>query len=757
MATLEELMAEKQRRMGQQQTGSPDLQALMAEKQRRMGQQQQPSDPFARDLKLANPDAQSLSPIPAGQSVLPDPMESKSESGTSFELSDGKWEKKPNFMKTVDMLGTGALEGIAGYAAFMNKLTPDLVKLPSGKGIVETGLAAGQKALSDRSKQQQEMYPDSWSPAVGKFAGEMAATAPVAGPAFKGLMKGAEKIGEMLPTGLKTLGKYGSAYFGGQQLGGLISGAKQDPNKPDQMFNTEAYNEVSDSVPAGLLSIIGAKAGAWSNKARELNKIETALGKPAIPRDFTGFAGDELQNLKYSPTRKMAHLVLDAPAALTGTGPRVQQLTEMLPGLWSHAMKISGQMGMKSSDDLITSVAGRLSNTMKKMKNHSNNMWEKGGFKEATIKNTDQVKEIADRAVAALSKSEIPGSEKAAIAISERMAKLGSPSDKTLRGNTLNSYYGTPASLPKRNITVDEVKSIQTLISKAVKKGYDEGGLLGDTAKKLSSIKEELYTPISESLTGEQLKKFTAAKTFYSKYLQTQENMPLLTKAITDEKSARDLVEKVLRESHTTYDDKVMGLLPKKGRDEMFSAKVVKALEGADNAGHIQLGKFIDDMAFYTKTPKIGNPQTTFQGVTQTPKSVPETLKTMEGMRMYLQSVKEAEGVGWWRQGTIAAGVGTAMGGGFLAGGPAGMAAAAVSYPAMIWAANHPYLKRAFGALTKDLSDSAYKHLTSKIQSLISRSGFLIDDDGALKHKKEKVIESAINILDKDRANGQSD
>ena len=748
MATIEELMAEKQRRMSQQQTGSPDLQALMAEKQRRM--QQQPSDPFARDLKLADPNAQSLSPIPAGQSVLPDPMDSKSESGTSFEKQDGQWSKQPGFMKTVDMLGTGALEGIAGYAAFMNKLTPDLVKLPNGKGAVATGLAAGQKALADRSAEQQEMYPDSWSPTVGKFAGEMAATAPLAGPAFGGLMKSGEKIAELLPYSTKTVGKYLFGYQAGQELGGVIAGTKQDPNKPDQLFNTEAYGIASDSMLSGILSMAGVKAGAWANKSRELNKIETALDKPAIPRDFTGYAADELQNLKYSPTRKLSHLILDAGSAMTGTGARVKQMSEMLPGLWKYTMQMAGKKEITYSSELLESVAGRVTNTLRKMKNHSNSLYNNGGFKEVKIKNPQEISDIAGDAVRALKDSEIPGASKAGNLISKTSSKLKTSTEEQLQSDSVRSYLGSSPRV-KDSITVDEVKSIQSLLSKAIKKGYDEGGLLGDSAGELSKIKDQLYKPIMDSLDGKQLKNFNAAKTFYSKYKQTEEISPLLTKGINDELYAKKLAEKLISEAETVDEAALMGLLPKKGRQELVGAKVAKVLQEAGKTGQLNLNEVIGAMAPYKQAAKLANPKTSFFGQAKPPKSVPETLKTMEGMRMYLQSVKEAEGVSFGRQGTIAVGMAGAMGGGMLAGGPVGLAAAAVSYPAMIWAANHPYLKRAFGAMTKDLSDSAYKHIVNKIQATISRSGFLIDDDGALKHKKEKAIEAAINILDKDK------
>lgn len=695
---------------------------------------------YGQNTQLADPMAQSLSPIPSGQSVLPDPMANKSEEGSSFELGKyGKWTKQPGLVNSINMIGDGAAAGAAAYTATLLKF----VGGPASQGL----MTAINKYASEKTETNKKMYPDSWLPVTGEVTGELAATAPAGGPLFKGVIKGAEWLASKVPMGLKTATKYGSAYLGGQQAGGLLSGLKQDPENPDTIFNIPAYQQASDSILSGVATGAGVKLSAWADKARYHNKIEQLLGKYAIPRDFTGYAANELGDLKYSAARKAAHLVLDAPAALTGMGERVKQMSDLLPGLWQFAMKIAGRPDeIMSSGQLVDSVAKQLTQTMQKMKAHSNKLWDKGGFKQVPIKDIKEVKDIIGDALEALNKSGIPGSGTAKNKLEKLTAAVTPETTTVVKSNVLDpkgkpfeQIVVTPA---KGQFTVDDVKNIQSMLSKGIKKGRTEGGLASEFADELQLIKDKLEEPIQKSLSGEQLKNFTTAKTFYKNYKQTQENIPLLTKGIIDEKASRDLIRKVLNENEQTYDDRVMGLLPKGAKNELLAAKLIESLEKAkDGRGSLDLNAFTKTLDFGRNTQNIANPKATFFGNTATSKKVPPTIKTIEGMKMYLQSVQEAEGVGWWRQGTIGAGLAGAAAGGGITMGPFGAAAALISYPAMIWIANHPYLKRAVGALTSGLSDSVYKHLMDKIGSTIARSGYIIDpEDKTLKHVKEKAL-----------------
>jgi hypothetical protein len=84
-----------------------------------------------------------------------------------------------------------------------------------------------------------------------------------------------------------------------------------------------------------------------------------------------------------------------------------------------------------------------------------------------------------------------------------------------------------------------------------------------------------------------------AAKEFYKNYKKTEEISPLVNKAITDEMSAKKLVNKLISEAETVDEKALLGLLPKTGKDELVAAKLTDSLQRAGKTGYLDLNKMI--------------------------------------------------------------------------------------------------------------------------------------------------------------------
>ncbi len=82
------------------------------------------------------------------------------------------------------------------------------------------------------------------------------------------------------------------------------------------------------------------------------------------------------------------------------------------------------------------------------------------------------------------------------------------------------------------------------------------------------------------------------------------------------------------------------------------------------------------------------------------------------------------------------------------------VALGAATYASLAGIANYSLGKKLLGYFTKDLSSSAYKHLSDKAQEALTRGGFFLTDEGVFDYKpkpKPKKI-GPLSYTDKEKS-----
>lgn len=642
--------------------------------------QQQTSDPFGRDTSLQNPMGQSLSSIPEGQSKLPAEVSLGDTAG--YEISNGKTTRIPTFVKKAEMISSGAMKGALTFTANLLSLGEKGLRGGGTPTVVPGAVDYWDKKV----KADNAAFGNGYTSA-GQVGSEMLTTAPVGGILGQ-VGKGAAALGELAPTGLKTLAKYGTSILGG--AGALASTETQrfDPNNPGQLINKDAAENALKNPMSYLLPAIGTKIATWMDASRALGKAKEVI--PSImARDIK----------PDSASKTASQMVFDSLPNLTGMGKRVNQMADIGDDIGRFiSQTASKDYTPVYAKNYIQTAGQELQNTLKKVDKAGDVLWNKP-FKTAPIQDVQGVKDEAISAIDLLKGSGVP-----------------------LEGSSIKFIQ---AGLRKDKMTVDDAKKLQSLISKASIDANGVGeGIGAELSNKLRDHKDNILGYIQSSLTPEQMKDFTAARTYSSNVFQMYREAPKLNQAIVDERAARGVIKDLTSEAEVTP-KKILNTLSPEARMATAQYKVAKALEDSDTAGKINLNTFLDKTAEYTQTPEILGTA---------------AYKSLQGLNKYLNSINNAGSVGWWRS---AAMLGAATGGAATAGvtmGAPAAAAAVASYAAAHFIANHSPLKTVLHAMTKDLSDTTYKHLESIVTKHLTRAGFLISEDGVLQHKDEKTF-----------------
>lgn len=603
--------------------------------------------------------------------------------GQDWTTAGGKvvgGQQEPGFIKKLDMIASGVDRGVKNFTlALMSKL-PFGEKYQNAIKQVDADATAVQEY---NKKNYGGLYPG-----IGEVGGELLATLP-AGGALGGVAKGAKLLGEVLPTGLKTIGKYGTSALGGAGVLAGVESQKYDPENPGQLINTEKAGEALSNPLSYALPMAATKLGTWGEAAQKLG-----VAKEEFPNIMA-------RNLKEGPTQKLSDMFFNIPATLTGVGKQAKQVEGIGDDISSFIMKTAGTKEAQTADNLREYSANIIQSTLKKMGRAEDKIWDKG-FKSTLISDAQAVKDDVINAIDLLKTNKVPGYDTVV--------------------NSLNN------GIRKGDLKVEDVKKLQTIMSGAAINAKSlEGGIGNELASSLGGIKDNLLNHIQNSLSPDAMKDFIAAKAFSANKFELFKNAPLLQKAINDEASAHKLVNSLISEGGVLPPKKaVMGILSGKGQDMVAATKVQQALESADNgSGHIDLDKFLKATSPYTQSKEILNK---------------DAYQNLVGLNKYIKTVKESGNVG--RLGQVATGAALAggAGAGAMGMGTIGMALPLIGYGAASFVANHSPLKSLMYAVTKNLPKNTMDLVTKNIEKHLTRAGYFMSEDGVFKHKDDKDV-----------------
>ncbi len=590
-------------------------------------------------------------------------------------------KEQPSFLKKLDMINTGVDRGVKNFTLAL------MSKLPFGDRYQNA-----IKAVDAQSTAEQKQNIDKYSgyyPQGGEIAGETLATLPIGGALGK-VAQGAQALGKLAPTGLKTATKYGSSALGGAGVLAGMESQKYDPENPGQLINTEAASNTLESPLSYAIPALGTKFSTWADASRNLGNA-----KEVLPNIMA-------RNLKEpGASTTMSNMVFGIPAALTGMGKQVKQVEGIGDDISNFIQKLAGTKEAQTADDLRGYSANIIQSTLKKMGRAEDKIWD-AGFKTTPISDAQAVKDDVINAIDLLKTNKIPGYDAVV--------------------NSLSN------GIRKGDMKVEDVKKLQTIMSGAAinAKGL-EGGIGNDLANNLSSIKDSLLNHIQNSLSPEAMKDFSAAREFSARKFDLFKQAPLLQKAINDETSAHKLVNTLISEGGVLPPKKAaLSILSEGGRDKVAATKLQQALESSDNAGNINLDSFLKATSPYTQTKTILNK---------------DAYSSLQGLNEYLKNINNASGGNKLGQAAIAGAGASLAGAGAMSAGTLGLAVPLVAYGAASFVANHSPLKTLLHAVTKNLPSATYDLVTKNIEKHLTRAGFLMSEDGVLKHKDEPVIQ----------------
>jgi len=597
----------------------------------------------------------------------------------AFLMSGSNLQTPPSSVESLQKAANAVLAGThRGVTHFTYKI---MSLIPSER--IRQSVKNVDKMTEDWYQQAKKDSPIGAQAA--ELIGELGITTPFGG-AYGGLMKGASALGRALPTGFQTLGKYGASMAGGAGILAAQEGYRYNPNQPDQPFNTEAASEALNNPAAYLAPALGTKVTGWLEKSKALQEGSEVF-PGLLPRDV----------MKKGPARTALQKFLDSAPALTGLGARARQIESVGPVIQNLIRKISNQPEAMSAKDLIEFAGTKLQSGLQKIKKGETEIWESVA-KSKSVTDSDGIKQLFTRAQTIFDKAQLP------------------------------SYLDTLTEnvLKKKILTVEDAKNLQSLIGDggvAANLAAQKNPLMKGAADDLFKLKDQILDKIGDSLSTQELKQFAGAREYTARKYEIYKEIPQLKAALSSEISANNIIKNLLSNAPKYPKDKVMSKMSQSGQDATKAAWIAKALEEADTgAGDIDLGKFIKATGNSTYAPDLlGN----------------ETYSSIKGLNKYLKVINEAKHTGWYPQAALVPALGGAVAAGTAAGGLVGGVAVAASYPAIMYISNHPWLKKAFGALTKKMSKSAYDYMASKIEENLGRGGFLMNQDGSLYHKKE--------------------
>jgi hypothetical protein len=573
-------------------------------------------------------------------------------------------------------LEVGTLAVHKGVLNFTSKI---LSMIPSD--TLRSKVQQHYKSVENDLENVKQKY-DTYIPQVGEFTGEMLATAPV-GAALGGVMRAASALGKMAPLGLQTLVKYGAGVGGSAAVMGGQEAMRYNPEKPDEMINTQAAGQALSNPLTYGLGALGTKLGTYAQNAQKYGDAQKIL--PGVfPRD-TRPAG---------LTNKILSTAFDSIPTITGFGKRVEQLDNLGDDLRQFVTKVSGSPEALHAKDLEKMSASALQKGLKGMVTGERELWSKP-FKTIPISDADAVRKSASMFSRGMESNlnELP------ISLNNDFAKINS-------------------ALKDKNLTVDSLKNAYSAYGSMLPKIWKAklGNMGREAAEKIKSAQDDIMSKIESTLhnSGNQgaFDDFIAAREYSQRWHQYQRELPKIQKALTDETAARQLVKGLISDSTTVNQNKLMSTMDKAGQAQVQALKISKALEAAeDGTGKINIPAFLKATGESSSTPELFG----------------KNYETIKGLNKLLGNINSATQAPTLSRSVGALGA-VGMGAAAASGVPGG-AAAVVALPVLTWAVNHPVAKNLLARLSNNVSKSQYEYITNRVQSLLIKGGFNLTND----------------------------
>ena len=685
-------------------------------------------------------DAASFQPQPSvAPPVVPEGQDWTTAGGPVLER-----KKEPGFLQKVGLIESATAQGMLDFTAGLGS-------------IIEKGLRFGGKPTvvpdaydywAQRQKDLRNEYDFSASPitetlaGTGKLGAQILTTAP-SGGLFRGVANKALSLGAgeaissgaaalagkipgvgaalakplaaALPKILQTPAKYALSGAGSVGVLAGMEGFRFDPENPTG-FNTESAKNMAESTvssPLGFalgvgLPMAGTAFSSWANKAQKLGEISEIV-PGAIPRNV----------LPEGAKRTLYQSIFGIIPALTQAGTQINEIRNIGKPIWNFITDFADMPQATNAADIMKVAGKTLQNTLKNIKQNVANAWNQP-FKAKAIEDTAEVVIEANKALGIIKgvSSAIPSAGLYTGLIEKQLAKVATP--KAVKSPLLDIYgKPIPPSSPAitKNLTLEDVKNIQSNIGSAISKVKKEGGT-NEIIQALSDIRENLYTHMQKSLSPSELTAFTNAKTQSKLFYEFKSNSPLVEEAMVKEVQSRNLIRKLIGANEPLDKQMIFDQMGVQEKQGVAAVKLAEEWRKSDKANGFDINGFVTRVRSNPElAPLMGN----------------EAFKKLEGLNNYLVAVKQGAKTGWWREMAIATMVGVPA---YLSGvGPVATVGAMVSLGAATYVANHPRLKNLFYGLTKNLPPSTKAHITKTIGGHLGRAGYLLGTDGVLKQE----------------------
>lgn len=598
--------------------------------------------------------------------------------------------KKPGFMDNVALLESAYAKG---SLEFTGRIAGAFERVLRGGGKPET-VPAAVEYWKDKKQSLLDTY-DYGSVTKGLAgATELGAEMLTTGPIGKGF-QAASALAKSAPRGLQTAsaGAMGGALLSGME--GLRVGEQGDTAP----FSVEQATEAAKNPVSYMLPMGASMVGKYVDNALSFGKA-TEVFKDAIPR----YARES------GPMKTALHLFYDSLPMLTHMGTAFNHMKQVGPSIQEVVRKIARSPQAMNAGELTNYISGNLKAGVKKLEAQEVIAWEKTGFKQQPITSPLEVTAIIDDAKSRILKSGVPNPKKVNDLLEEEMAK------------------------GRGGLNVENVKNMQTTLSNAISDiKAIPGGTSNTIADEMIELRNNLFDPIQNSLSANQLSAFGAAKASSKGIFELKDNFQNILDVGKDEATAVKIVDSLVKDSFKFEKALKGGAISDKGAKAVKAATIAEALASAEEvAGTVNISKFV----------KAVDPAYDISAAQKV--MTPDEFAPVKGLSQYLRSIAESKKIGATGR-LLAVGTGMGVGAGLGAGGAVlsgnpdmSTYAAMATYPALLFASNHPVLKRVLGNYTKKLSPSAYKHLNEKVQDLFTRGGFLITDEGVKEDPKNK-------------------
>jgi hypothetical protein len=624
-------------------------------------------------------------------------------SESQFKPSTVVQKQVPDFMKDVDMIGSGAAEAASRYSAALMNAASNIV--PKNNPIVSPfGQQPDSKLpltqLYDTIKAKNEADVKNYAGAgvlhgIGSVPTELAITAPVAGPAFNAVTKAGEVAGLLAPKGLQTAAKYGTNAVAGATAGAGLMGAEPNPDNPNQTFDmnkaTQMMGQPSSYIIPAIAARLGGSVSNWANNAEALEAAKQVI-PGVVNRNFTGNA--------------LSNSMFDGVGNATGLSKIVGSVQDVGPDLANYINKLSGNLVANSSGDYKAIAGQQFQKTLQGLKDEVDNAW---------------AKVPKDAAPTSDSMASIHGVLNNVYDLLEGVTSI--PNGKLIRDriDQLRQNY---------NPTLGDIKNIMSNIGNTANAAIGMPGA-SDFGQELYKYRSQLKDALQTNLSGDDLKNYNTANQLSSNYYDTMAISPKIQAALYGEVDARNLSKSMMSEAEALDKSKALGLTTDIGQKALVASKLMKVIENAgyDTPNGVNINSVVKGIANSEALPQIADTPTM------------DALKGLNEILTGIHSSNNAQlpnvvkllgaglvGTGYYH-GTITAPM---------------AAAGAVGYGGLAWIANNSPLKSALGMIGRNaaegstrqqLSNSMYNYLANKTAGLMTRMGFYTDSDGTLNKK----------------------